>query len=81
MTNNIEERIKKIVSKQLRIKQEKIMNTDFFNQDLGADSLDIVELFMALEQEFNIEITDETADQINTVQSAINYIKNIVNED
>ncbi|WWO96731.1 MAG: acyl carrier protein [Candidatus Dasytiphilus stammeri] len=76
--NTIEERIKKVVSKQLKIKQEQILNTHSFVKDLRADSLDIVELFMALEEEFNIEIPDEEAEKIITVQAAINYVKTII---
>lgn len=74
--NNIEIRIKKIISKKLDIKIEKIFNNASFLEDLGADSLDIVELIMALEEEFNIEISDEDAEKINTVQKSIDYIKN-----
>ncbi|CAL4323716.1 acyl carrier protein [Buchnera aphidicola] len=74
--NNIEIRIKKIISKKLDIKIEKIFNNAFFLEDLGADSLDIVELIMALEEEFNIEISDEDAEKITTVQKSIDYIKN-----
>ncbi|MEI4259896.1 MAG: acyl carrier protein [Candidatus Dasytiphilus stammeri] len=77
--NNIEERIKKILSKQLKIKTEKILNKHSFVKDLRADSLDTVELFMALEEEFNIEIQDEEAEKITTVQEAINYVNNIIN--
>ncbi|WWO96068.1 MAG: acyl carrier protein [Candidatus Dasytiphilus stammeri] len=79
MNNNIEERIKKVVSKQLKIKQATILNNYSFVKDLRADSLDTVELFMALEEEFNIEIPDEEAEKITTVQAAINYVKNIIN--
>ncbi|MEI4269885.1 MAG: acyl carrier protein [Candidatus Dasytiphilus stammeri] len=79
MNNNIEERMKKVVSKQLKIKQEQILNNHSFVKDLRADSLDIVELFMALEEEFKIAIPDEEADKISTVQAAINYVKNIIN--
>ncbi|WWO95658.1 MAG: acyl carrier protein [Candidatus Dasytiphilus stammeri] len=79
MNNNIEERIKKVLSKQLKIKQEKILNNHSFVKDLRADSLDTVELFMTLEEEFNIEIPDEEAEKITTVQAAINYVKNIIN--
>ncbi|MEI4220353.1 MAG: acyl carrier protein [Candidatus Dasytiphilus stammeri] len=79
MNNNIEERIKKVLSKQLKIKQEKILNNHSFVKDLRADSLDTVELFMELEEEFNIEIPDEEAEKITTVQAAINYVNNIIN--
>lgn len=73
--NNIELKIKKIISKKLDIKIEKIFNNASFLEDLGADSLDIVELIMALEEEFDIEILDEDAEKINTVQKSIDYIK------
>lgn len=71
---NIENEIKKIISQKLDIKIEKIFNNSSFLDDLGADSLDIVELIMALEEEFNIEISDEDAEKINTVQNSIDYI-------
>ncbi|MCU4136879.1 acyl carrier protein [Buchnera aphidicola (Sitobion avenae)] len=72
---NIEKRIKKIISEKLDIKEEKIFNESYFIDDLGADSLDTVELIMALEEEFDIEISDEEAEKINTVQKSIDYIK------
>ncbi|ARC54905.1 acyl carrier protein [Candidatus Riesia sp. GBBU] len=77
--NNIEERVKKIISDQLGVKKEDILNSSSFVEDLGADSLDTVELVMSLEEEFNIEITDEEAEKITTVQSAISYISNCKN--
>ncbi|QJC28051.1 acyl carrier protein [Enterobacteriaceae endosymbiont of Plateumaris braccata] len=76
MSSSTEKRVKKIISEQLDIKQEKIINTNAFIKDLGADSLDTVELVMALEEEFNTEISDEDAEKITTVQEAINYINN-----
>ncbi|ADP67327.1 acyl carrier protein [Buchnera aphidicola] len=72
---NIEERIKKIIFEKLDIKQEKIFNNASFIDDLGADSLDTVELIMALEEEFDIEISDEEAEKINTVQKSIDFIQ------
>lgn len=72
---NIEKRIKKIITNKLDIKEENIINNASFIQDLGADSLDIVELIMALEEEFDIEISDEEAEKITTIQESINYIK------
>lgn len=73
---NIEERIKKIIIEKLDIKEENIFNEASFIDDLGADSLDTVELIMALEEEFNIEISDEAAEKINTIQKSIDYVKN-----
>lgn len=72
--NDITENVKKIISDQLGVKIEEINNDSSFVEDLGADSLDTVELVMALEEKFNIEIPDEEAEKITTVQSAINYI-------
>ena len=72
--SSIEERVKKIVAEQLGVKEEDIQNTASFVEDLGADSLDTVELVMALEEEFETEIPDEDAEKITTVQQAINYI-------
>ena len=71
--SNIEERVKKIVSEQLGVKDE-IANDASFVDDLGADSLDTVELVMALEEEFECEIPDEEAEKITTVQQAIDYV-------
>ncbi len=73
--NNIEERVKKIIIDMLGVKEEDVVPEASFVNDLGADSLDTVELLMALEEEFNTEIPDEEAEQINTVQAAIDYIK------
>ncbi len=75
--SNIEERVKKIVSEQLGVKDE-IANDASFVDDLGADSLDTVELVMALEEEFECEIPDEEAEKITTVQQAIDYVTNHV---
>lgn len=74
MSANIEETVKKIVSEQLGVDLEKVVNEASFIDDLGADSLDTVELVMALEEEFDQEIPDEDAEKIRTVQDAINYI-------
>ncbi|MFG1488399.1 acyl carrier protein [Oceanospirillum sp. HFRX-1_2] len=70
----MEERVKKIVSEQLGVKEEEITNASSFVDDLGADSLDTVELVMALEEEFETEIPDEEAEKITTVQEAIDYV-------
>ena len=73
--SNIEERVKKIVAEQLGVKEDDVKADASFVEDLGADSLDTVELVMALEEEFETEIPDEEAEKITTVQLAINYIK------
>ncbi len=72
--SNTEERVKQIVAKQLSVKEEDVKNEASFVEDLGADSLDTVELVMALEEEFETEIPDEEAEKITTVQLAIDYI-------
>ncbi len=69
-----EERVKKIVSEQLGVKLEDIQNSSSFVEDLGADSLDTVELVMALEEEFECEIPDDQAEKITNVQQAIDYV-------
>ena len=71
---NVEQRVKKIVAEQLGVNEAEIKNESSFVEDLGADSLDTVELVMALEEEFAKEIPDEEAENITTVQQAINYI-------
>ena len=71
--SNIEERVKKFVVEQLGVTPEQVVPEASFVDDLGADSLDTVELVMGLETEFGIEIPDEDAEKINTVQAAINY--------
>ena len=73
--DSIEERVKKIIIEQLGVKPEEVTNEASFVEDLGADSLDTVELVMALEEEFECEIPDEDAEKITTVQQAIDYIK------
>ncbi|MGR9051046.1 MAG: acyl carrier protein [Gammaproteobacteria bacterium] len=73
--SNVEERVKKIVAEQLGAKKEDIGNDASFVDDLGADSLDTVELVMALEEEFECEIPDEEAEKITTVQQAIDYVE------
>lgn len=72
--SSVEERVKKIVSEQLGVKDEEVKIEASFVEDLGADSLDTVELVMALEEEFETEIPDEEAEKITTVQLAIDYI-------
>lgn len=72
--SSVEERVKKIVVDQLGVKDEEVTPTASFVDDLGADSLDTVELVMALEEEFECEIPDEEAEKITTIQEAIDYI-------
>jgi acyl carrier protein len=72
--SDVAERVKKIVVEQLGVKEEEVSNESSFVDDLGADSLDTVELVMALEEEFGCEIPDEEAEKITTVQEAIDYI-------
>ena len=71
---NIEQRIKKIVAEQLGVNEAEVKDESSFVNDLGAASLDTVELVMALEEEFECEIPDEQAEKINTVQEAIDYV-------
>lgn len=75
MAASIEERVKKIVVEQLGVKEGELNLNSSFVDDLGADSLDTVELVMALEEEFDCEIKDEEAEKITTIQEAINFIK------
>ena len=72
---NIEQRVKKIVAEQLGVNEAEVKIDSSFVDDLGADSLDTVELVMALEEEFECEIPDEDAEKITTVEQAVNYIK------
>ncbi|GAB5605707.1 MAG: acyl carrier protein [Sideroxydans sp.] len=73
MSNN-EQRVRKIVAEQLGVNESEIKNESSFVNDLGADSLDTVELVMALEEEFGVEIPDEDAEKITTVQQALDYV-------
>ena len=75
MSANIEETVKKIITEQLGVDADKVVPEASFIDDLGADSLDTVELVMALEEEFDQEIPDEDAEKIRTVQDAIDYVK------
>ncbi len=73
--SNVEDRVKKIVVEQLGVKDEEVTFEASFVDDLGADSLDTVELVMALEEEFECEIPDDEAEKITTVQQAVDYVK------
>jgi acyl carrier protein len=72
--SSVEERVKKIVVEQLGVNENEVTNASSFVDDLGADSLDTVELVMALEEEFDCEISDEEAEKITTVKQAVDYI-------
>jgi acyl carrier protein len=72
----IEEKVKHVIIEQLGVSTDEVVPEASFVDDLGADSLDLVELVMVLEEEFGKEIPDEDAEKIQTVQDAINYIKN-----
>ena len=73
--SDIEQRVKKIVAEQLGVNEAEVKTASSFVDDLGADSLDTVELVMALEDEFEMEIPDEQAEKITTVQQAIDFVK------
>ena len=72
---NIEQKVKDIIVQQLGVDPEKVKSAASFVEDLGADSLDTVELVMAFEEEFGVEIPDEEAEKIRTVGDAVNYLK------
>ena len=74
MTATIEERVKNIICDQLAVEEEKVTKTASFIDDLGADSLDIVELVMTMEEEFDLDIPDEDAEKIKTVGDVVTYI-------
>lgn len=73
--DNLEGRVKKVIAQKLGVEESTIKNEASFVDDLGADSLDTVELVMALEEEFSCQILDEDAEKINTVQQAIDYVR------
>ena len=75
------EQVKKIVKEQLGVEEDEIQMSSTFVDDLGADSLDIVELIMAFEEEFNIEIPDEKAEKIKTVEDVVKYIEDAKGDD
>ena len=76
---SVEEKVKEIIIDQLGVEEKQVNTQASFIDDLGADSLDTVELVMALEEEFDVEIPDEDAENIGTVQNAIDYIKDHTN--
>ncbi|NVM57472.1 MAG: acyl carrier protein [Desulfobacterales bacterium] len=71
----VDEKVRKIVAEKLSVELEEVVPQASFVDDLGADSLDLVELIMAMEESFDIEIADEEAEKLQTVQDAVNYIK------
>jgi acyl carrier protein len=73
--SSVLERVKKIVIEQLGVDEDQVTPSASFTDDLGADSLDTVELVMALEQEFNLEIPDEDAEKITNIEEAVKYIQ------
>ncbi len=75
MASAVETKVKEIICEQLGVGQDEVTPDASFIEDLGADSLDIVELVMALEEEYDMEITDEEAEKIRTVQDVVNYIE------
>ncbi|MEW6382212.1 MAG: acyl carrier protein [bacterium] len=81
MAASIEDRVKEIITEQLGVDEKEVTPDASFIDDLGADSLDTVELVMALEEEFDIEISDEDAEKIITVGDAVNYITENAKED
>lgn len=79
MSQSIEERVRKIIVERLGVDESEVVPEASFTNDLGADSLDTVELIMELEKEFNCSIPDEQAEKIQTVGDAINYLESQVN--
>ena len=76
---SVEDKVKEIIVDQLGVDEKQVVPTASFIDDLGADSLDTVELVMALEEEFDIEIPDDEAEKIASVENAVDYIKNHTN--
>ena len=74
MAQSSEDRLKKIIADQLSVSEEEVVPEASFIDDLNADSLDLVELIMSLEEEFNVKISDEDAEKIRTVQDAMDYL-------
>lgn len=80
MTESVEKRVKDLVVEKLGVKEEDVKNEASFADDLGADSLDTVELVMALEDEFDMEVPEEEYEKITTIQEAIDYIKSKIEQ-
>jgi acyl carrier protein len=78
---SVEERLREIVIDQLGVNEEEVTNEASFQEDLGADSLDVVELVMQIEEEWGLEIPDEDAERIQTFQDALNYIEDRVTKE
>ncbi|MFO7709103.1 MAG: acyl carrier protein [Desulfobacterales bacterium] len=76
MSESIEEKVKKIIAEKLSVELSEVKPEASFVDDLGADSLDLVELIMSMEEEFGVEISDEDAEKIVTVKDAITYVRN-----
>lgn len=75
LTQDAQDKLKKIIAEQLSVDEEEVVPEASFIEDLNADSLDLVELIMTLEEEFNVKISDEDAESIRTVQDAIDYLQ------
>jgi acyl carrier protein len=75
MSKNVEAGVKEIITHKLGVREEKVVPQALLNDDLGADSLDAVEIIMAIEDEFDIEIPDEDAEKIKTVKDAVKYVE------
>jgi len=80
MAMTAEERLRKIIADKLSVSEEEVTPEASFIEDLNADSLDLVELIMSLEEEFGVKISDEDAEQIRTVQDALNYLREHLDE-
>ncbi len=78
---SVEERLREIVVEQLGVTEEEVTSEASFQEDLGADSLDVVELVMQIEEEWGLEIPDEDAERIQTFQDALNYVEDRVTKD